>query len=84
MIPITHIKFLGPKSARWLAETGIHSKEDIEEIGVVEVYKALKVNKPKGTSLNALWALYFGMNGIEKWGCLSEKEKDYLLKQLEE
>jgi len=82
MTPITKIKYLGKVSAYQLAKIGIHSKEDIEKIGIAEVYKALKASYPK-LSLNMLWAIEAGMAGVNIFK-ISKKRKKELLKMVGE
>jgi DNA transformation protein and related proteins len=51
------IKNIGPKTSAWLHKVGVHTLEDIEALGVVEVYKRLKTAFPNKVSLNALYGL---------------------------
>ena len=41
--PIGKLKNLGPKSAAMLEKIGIHTREELEEIGAIEAYKKLKL-----------------------------------------
>lgn len=52
---LTALKNIGPKSADRLRAAGIESREQIEELGVVEVYRRLSRIYP--ASLTMLWAL---------------------------
>ena len=52
---LTSLKNIGHKSARRLVEAGMESREDIEALGAVEVYKRLRARYP--ASLTMLWAL---------------------------
>jgi hypothetical protein len=55
-IPIENLRNLGPSSAAWLREIGIHSKADLERAGPVLAYKLVK-QKHAATSLNLLWSM---------------------------
>lgn len=48
---------IGEKSARWLESVGIHSPEDLYDMGAVEAYKRVKLAYPDLVSLNMLYAL---------------------------
>ena len=53
---MSRIKNIGPKSESWLNDIGIFTVDDVEAIGVVEVYKRLKLSRPN-ISLVMLYAL---------------------------
>lgn len=53
---ISEMKNLGPKSTEVLAKIGIHTKEDLEEIGAVDCYLILK-KQGYNINLNMLYAL---------------------------
>ena len=53
---MSRIKNIGPKSESWLNNIGIFTVDDVEAIGVVEVYKRLKLSRPN-ISLVMLYAL---------------------------
>jgi len=82
MTPISTLKNFGPKSTLWLEEIGITTIEQIEEIGVVEVYVRLKTAFPHKVTLNALWGLQAALMGI-RWNQLPEDLKQDLRKQVE-
>ena len=48
---------IGPKSSAWLASIGIHTLDDVAELGVVENYCRVKVACPEKVSFNLLYAL---------------------------
>lgn len=52
---LTKLKNIGPKSAVRLREAGIESREQIEDLGAVEVFRRLRQLYP--ASLTMLWAL---------------------------
>jgi DNA transformation protein len=51
------MKNMGEKTQEWLAEIGVHSLENVEALGVIEVYRRLKERFPEKVTLNALWGL---------------------------
>jgi TfoX C-terminal domain len=65
------MKNMGPKSCEWLASVGIHTLNDVAQLGVVETYqrdKAAYLDKvtpfaltisieANGVTLNMLWGL---------------------------
>jgi hypothetical protein len=51
------MKNMGPKSTEWLASVGIHTLDDVAEIGVVESYLRVKAAYPENVSLNLLYGL---------------------------
>ena len=53
---LTRLLGLGPRSTAWLAEIGITSYDEIDELGSAEVYRRLRAARD-GVSLNMLWAL---------------------------
>ncbi|MDX1960169.1 MAG: TfoX/Sxy family DNA transformation protein [Leptospiraceae bacterium] len=55
--------FCGGVSEQWLNEIGIYSLEEIQKIGVIEVYLKLKKTNPKVT-LNMLWGMQAKLLGI--------------------
>lgn len=71
------LKNLGPKSTQWLSSVGIKSLEDLQEVGPIEAFRAVKQKQPRA-SLNLLWALAAGLDGID-WRELSEARKQKLL-----
>lgn len=50
------LRNLGPQSQKWLAEIGIETREEIEKLGSVEVYRLLK-EKGYPVSLNLAYAI---------------------------
>jgi DNA transformation protein len=49
------MKNMGPKSSEWLASVGIHTLDDVAQLGVVETYKRVKATYPEKVTLNLLW-----------------------------
>ena len=46
---------VGPKSSEWLASAGIHTLDDVAELGVVETYKRVKAAYPEKVTLDLPW-----------------------------
>lgn len=80
--PIEKVKNVGPKTAVWLHDIGIHTAADLHALGAVEVYKRLRASRPDVT-LNALWALQAAMMDIS-YTQLPLEIKDELLTQLKD
>jgi DNA transformation protein len=77
------LKNIGPKTREWLHDIGIHTREDVERLGSVEVYRRLKASRPHQVSLNALWGLEAALLNI-RWDMLPDDVKAELLRQLSE
>lgn len=73
---------LGPKSSQWMREAGIKSLEQLRAIGPVLAYRIVKNIQPQA-SLNLLWALAAGLEGID-WRELPADYKQRLKQQLQE
>lgn len=80
---MTRIGSLGPKSSAWLHEIGIHTLEEIDALGVVEVYKRLKEAFPHKVSLNMLYGLQAAVMNIS-WTELTPDLKQQLRDQVGE
>lgn len=61
--PIETLLNLGPKSSEWLSEIGIHNRGDLEKIGPINAYKALKKIRSE-VSLNLLYAMVGALSDI--------------------
>ncbi len=77
MTPVRRLRNIGPTSAGMLAEVGIETIEDLQEIGAIEAYRRLKFTFENRVSLNFLWALEAGLQGID-WRHLTDADKDRL------
>jgi DNA transformation protein and related proteins len=80
--PLTQGKNFGPKSRVWLEAIGITSLEQIEQVGVVEVYLRLKAQFPQQVSLNMLYALQAALLNIH-WNALPPEMKAELRAQVD-
>ncbi|MCA9031443.1 MAG: TfoX/Sxy family protein [Planctomycetaceae bacterium] len=74
--PIESLRNLGPKSGTWLREAGITTVEELRRLGAVVAYQAVQQQRD-GVSLNLLWALAAGLEGID-WRELTEERKEEL------
>ncbi len=69
-IPIEALRNIGPKSGLWLREVGISTIVESERLGSFVAYRLVKQRQPKA-SLNLLWAIVAGLQGID-WRKLGE------------
>lgn len=77
------LKNIGPKTRQWLHDAGIHTRDEVERLGSVEVYRRLKALYPDRVSLNALWGLEAALLNMH-YAMLPQEVKDELLRQLGE
>ena len=61
-----------------LAEAGIRTLDELQELGAVRAYLRVKQIRPKFASLNLLWALAAGLEDRD-WRDLTQDEKQDLL-----
>ena len=80
MTNISSLKNLGPTSAEWLRQVGIHTEEDLRNVGVIQAYKMVEAAGYKPT-LNLLWAMVGTLEGIG-WDEIPEGMKAQLKKEL--
>ncbi len=79
---VRELSNIGPKTATWLETIDVKTLEDIERMGVIEVYERLKALYPEKVSLNALWALQGAILDIP-WNQLPESMKENLKQRLQ-
>ena len=77
------IKNMGPRSSEWLDSVGIHTLDDVAEMGVVETYRRVKAAYPDRVSLNLLWGLQAALLDLP-WNELPPDIKEELRKQVGE
>lgn len=80
-MPITQLRNLGPASARMLESIDITTRADLERVGPVLAYRAVKDIHP-GASLNLLYAMHGALAG-ERWDRLSEEVRAQLKREAE-
>jgi DNA transformation protein len=76
------VKNIGPKSKQWLASIGVHTLDDVVNLGVVETYKRVKAAYPEKVSLNLLYALQAAIFDL-RWNELPPDIKEELKQQVE-
>lgn len=72
---------IGPASARWLAEIGVTSLEELGRVGAVEAYRRARELHPDKVSLNLLWALQGALMDLH-WTDVPGEIKQQLLDEL--
>ena len=73
---------MGPKSSEWLASVGVHTLDDVMNLGVVETYKRVKAAYPEKVSLNLLYGLQAALLDLP-WNELPPDIKEELKRQVE-
>jgi hypothetical protein len=81
-IPLANLRNLGPASAAWLHEIGVHNRADLERVGPLTAWRLVRQNQPT-VSLNLLWSLVAALQDID-WRDLPEAEKVRLKQKLRE
>jgi DNA transformation protein and related proteins len=76
------VKNLGPKSKKWLASVGVHTLDDVVNLGVVETYRRVKAAYPEKVSLNLLYGLQAALLDLP-WNELPPDIKQELKQQVE-
>lgn len=79
--PSTRLRNIGPTSSRWLATVGIHTLDDLQQVGVVNAYNLVKAHGYHAT-LNLLWALQGALMGVH-WTKVPGRVKQQLKARLE-
>jgi len=80
--PMADLRNLGPKSQSMLAQAGIHTPEQLQQLGSVMAYAKTKA-VCKQASLNLLWALEGALSG-RPWQEVAEQDRASLLMALED
>lgn len=62
--PVANLKNIGPTSAAWLRDAGIHTIAQLAKIGAVSAFRRIKRSHPEAT-LNLLWAIAAGLKDID-------------------
>ena len=68
---------IGPVTAGWLREVGIHTLDELEEIGSIEAWRRIKERYPGAVSLVGLYALECALLGV-RWNELPRDVKAQL------
>lgn len=61
---VARLPDLGPASTRWLAAIGVHTRRDLERLGAVDAYRALK-NQGYPVSLNLVYAIEAALRDVD-------------------
>jgi DNA transformation protein len=72
----------GPKSQQMLAQAGIHTLEQLRELGAVRAYVQVK-RSGACSSLNLLWAMDGALSG-RHWREVAKQDRLRLLLELED
>lgn len=80
--PVENLRNLGPTSAQWLREIGVHTRGDLERLGPVTAYRLVKQRQLR-TSLNLLWAMVAALSD-RGWQELAPEEKERLRNEAED
>ncbi len=54
---VEELKNIGPVTAKWLGDAGIHTRSDLKRAGAVLAYKILQHQRPKQATILLLYAL---------------------------
>ncbi len=81
VIDIAALPNFGPKSKQMLALAGIHTLEQLRELGAVRAY--VQVKRAGNSSLNLLWALEGALSG-RHWQEVAKHDRLRLLLELED
>ena len=79
---LSKLKNLAEKSETQLSEIGIHTAEDLRELGSVEAYVRLKGHYKKAISLNFLYAMEAALRNVH-WREINQEEKLTLQTEVE-
>lgn len=78
---VAQLRNLGPASARMLAEAGVTTLVELQQLGAVRAYRRVSQLQHGKASLNLLWALAAGLEDRD-WRSLSRDERDSLRREL--
>ncbi len=70
---ISRLKNLGGKTEEWLNDIGIYTREALESIGSVEIYRILK-QRGYNVTLNLIYGIEGALADID-WRDLSQEQK---------
>jgi DNA transformation protein len=80
--PVENLRNLGPTSAAWLHDAGIHTIADLRRFGAAAAFRLVKQQQPKA-SLNLLWGLVAGLADMD-WRDLTDEQKESHRKEVED
>ena len=79
---IAELPGLGPRSQQMLAQAGIRTVDDLQELGAVAAYARTRRIRG-GASLNLLWGLEAALSGLP-WQEVAREHRTSLLLALED
>ncbi len=71
---VENLKNIGPKSAAWLRDIGVHTHADLQEMGVVMAWNILKHQRPKQVNALLLYALEGALTD-RRWNAIHPERK---------
>ena len=77
---VENLKNIGPKTAAWLHDIGIHTLDDLEAMGAVMAYKILKHQRPGQVTILLLYALDGALSG-KHWNALGLERRKALKRE---
>jgi len=77
------LRNIGPTSARWLAEVGIGSADELRRVGAAEAYRMVKAWRPWDVTLILLWALEGAICDID-WMDVTPERRLELRREVDE
>lgn len=82
MTALKDLPGLGPKSEQMLKKVGIHTQDELFQLGPVNAYLRLQRESTTKPSLNFLYALVGAVEG-RPWQQVAQQDKARLLMELE-
>ena len=83
MSDLISLRNIGSQSARWLEDVGIHTPEQLFDVGVVDAYLRVKSTYPERVSLNMLYALQGALMDLP-WYQIPTEIKEMLMRQVKD
>ena len=71
---VSQLKNLGPRSAEWLADVGVHTRSDLEAIGAAMAYRMVRHCHLGRANAMLLYALH-GALADRHWNSYSPEER---------
>lgn len=78
---LSQLKNLGPKSESWLNAIGIHTLEDLQDMGAIDSCKVLKA-QGYNISLNLAYAIEGALRDVH-WSKIPDGTRQQLIKALQ-
>lgn len=78
-VPITDLPNIGPVTARWLHEIGVHTADDLRALGAIEAYRRISL-AGNPTTRNLLYALHGAITNTP-WNQLDPATREQLQRE---